>query len=93
LQDAEVDLETIRSKLQAVADKLMYTGVVKSQLVRGSGGEPHIKIFRGEKDSQQVISANENDPLLPGDVIEVALRLEALTSGFQSDREGSQSSQ
>jgi polysaccharide biosynthesis/export protein len=90
LQDAEVTLETIRSRLQAVGDKLMYTGVVKSQLVRGAGGTPDVKIFRDANNLRQVLRADENDALLPGDVIEVALRLEGLTSGFRSDQEASQ---
>ena len=45
LQNAEVRLETIRSRIQAVGDKLMYTGLVRSQLVRGRGGSPDVKIF------------------------------------------------
>jgi len=80
LQDAEVTLETIRSRLQADADKLMYTGLVKSQLVHGVGGDPHVKIFRDANGVRQVLTADLDAGLMPGDVVDIALRLEALSS-------------
>ena len=37
LQEANVKLARIRSRLEAVGEKLVYTGLVRSQLVRGQG--------------------------------------------------------
>jgi polysaccharide export outer membrane protein len=84
LQEAEIRLETIRSRLQAVGDKLMYAGLVKSQLVRGNGGEPDVKIFRDANNVRQILTADEDAELMPGDVVKIALRLEDLTASSQS---------
>ncbi len=81
LQDAQVRLETIRVRIQAVGEKLEYAGLVRSQLVRGRGGSPDVHIFRNQDQARQNLTANEDTELLPGDVVEVALRIEGLTSG------------
>ncbi|MFG3598280.1 polysaccharide biosynthesis/export family protein [Bradyrhizobium sp. RDI18] len=78
LQDANVRLATIRARLQAVGDKLLYAGVVRSQLARGAGGEPDIKVYRNTNDASGNMTANEETRLMPGDVVEVRLRLEGL---------------
>lgn len=71
LQEANVKLATTRSRLQAVSDKLIYTGLVRSQLVRGKGSQPEIIIYR--KKGEPVVADQEHD-LLPGDVVDVALQ-------------------
>lgn len=78
LQDANVRLATIRARLQAVGDKLLYSGVVRSQLARGAGGEPDIKVYRNDNDTSGNMTANDETRLMPGDVVEVRLRLEGL---------------
>lgn len=78
LQDANVRLATIRARLQAVGDKLFYAGVVRSQLARGPGGDPVIKVYRNDNDTSGNIAADEETRLMPGDVVEVRLRLEDL---------------
>jgi polysaccharide export outer membrane protein len=78
LQDANVRLATIRARLQAVGDKLLYAGVVRSQLARGAGGDPAIKVHRNDNDTSGNIAADEDTRLMPGDVVEVRLRLEGL---------------
>ena len=90
LQDGEVTLENIRSRLQAVADKLMYAGMVKSQLVRGAGGKPDIRVFRDADNRRQTLNADEYSELMPGDVVEVALRLEDPAGSLPSDQETSE---
>ncbi len=90
LQDGEVTLENIRSRLQAVADKLMYAGMVKSQLVRGAGGKPDIRVFRDADNRRQTLNADEYSQLMPGDVVEVALRLEDPAGSLPSDQETSE---
>jgi len=76
LQNAEVKLATIRSKIQAVGEKLLYSGTIKSQLVRGTGGKPSISISRKEGAQRTRVPGNDDTELLPGDVVEVTLRAE-----------------
>jgi len=40
LQDTSVKLNQIREKLQSVGEKIQYTAMVRSQLVRGAGSKP-----------------------------------------------------
>ena len=77
LQDNDIKLAQTRAKLQAVGEKLLYTGVVRSQLVRGSGGTPEIAVYRRTDPVQRTrIAADEETELQPGDTIEVALKVE-----------------
>src|SRR5690606_36652767 len=76
LQDAQVKLAITRSRLQSVGDKLRYTGLVRSQLVRGEGSEPKVKIFRGDG---KTIAASQDTELRPGDVVDIALQKQMLT--------------
>lgn len=73
LRDAEMDIAQTRGKLQALGDKLIYTGLVRSQLVRGNGGEPSIHIHRKTDAGVISVEATEDEELKPGDVVEVAL--------------------
>lgn len=74
LQDAELAFAQTRSKLQAVGEKLLYTGTVRSQLVRGTGGKPSIAVSRRDGDKRVRLTATDDTPLMPGDVVEVALQ-------------------
>jgi polysaccharide export outer membrane protein len=74
LQDAVVKLNQIRAKLQAVGEKIQYTALVRSQLLRGAGSKPEITIVRKGKTGREHLSAGEDSELQPGDVVEVALR-------------------
>ena len=74
LQDTSVKLNQIREKLQSVGEKIQYTAMVRSQLVRGAGSKPDIAIIRkGEKGPERII-ASEDSELQPGDTVEVTLR-------------------
>lgn len=75
LQETTVRLITVRARLQSVGEKLVYSGVVRSQLVRGAGGEPDIAVFRTDNGKAQEIPSDEQMSLFPGDVVEVSLRL------------------
>jgi polysaccharide export outer membrane protein len=76
LQDAGVRLSQISARLQGVGEKLQYTALVRSQLVRGSGGKPQIAIIRKGESGRERLVAEEDFELEPGDVVEVALRAE-----------------
>ena len=71
LQDANVKLATTQAQLQAIGEKLIYTGLVRSQLVRGKGSEPDIVIHRSHGEA---ITASQDNELMPGDVVDVALQ-------------------
>lgn len=73
LQDASVALSETRGKLQSVGEKLQYTAMVRSQLVRGAGDEAEIAIIRKGKKGEERIVADEDAELQPGDTVEVAL--------------------
>jgi len=74
LQDTSVKLNQIREKLQSVGEKLQYTAMVRSQLVRGAGNKAEIAIFRKGEKGQERIGASEDTELQPGDAVEVTLR-------------------
>lgn len=74
LQISQVRLSTVRARLRALSEKLLYAGIIKSQLVRGDGAEPDLVIHRRGSDGLQKIEAKQDSELEPGDVIDVALR-------------------
>jgi polysaccharide export outer membrane protein len=71
-------MASVRTKLQSVGDKLIYTGMIRSQLVRGNGGKPDLTIVRHEGPALIRMNADEDTELSPGDVLEVSLRLQDL---------------
>lgn len=73
LQDSQVKLAEIRAKLQGVGDKLQYTSLLRSRLVRGSGPKPEIALIRKDGDRRKRLEANEDSELQPGDVLEISL--------------------
>jgi polysaccharide export outer membrane protein len=83
MQDATVRLNDVRDRLQSVSEKLLYAGMARSQLTRGPGGEPDVKVFRKEKDTTSTMVANDQTELMPGDVVDVKLRLDS-TPGQES---------
>jgi polysaccharide export outer membrane protein len=74
LQDTSVRLNQIRERLQSVSEKLQYTAMVRSQLVRGAVNRAEIAIYRKGEKGQERIVANEDTELQPGDAVEVTLR-------------------
>ncbi len=60
LQEAEVKLSEIRAKLQGIGDKLQYTALLKSRLMRGNGYKLEIGIIRNNKIGHERIVANED---------------------------------
>lgn len=74
LQDATVKLSELSAQLQAVEEKLRYTGVLTSQLVRGKGAKPDITVIRRTDNGYKRLTADEDFQLDPGDVVEIALQ-------------------
>lgn len=74
MQDVNLKLGTTRARIASVSEKLLYTGMIKSQLVRGTGSEPKLIVFRKGDSGDDRLVVDENTELRPGDVIEIALQ-------------------
>lgn len=91
IHDTQNDLDQTRARLQALGDKLIYTGLVRSQLVRGNGGEPSIRIHRKTDGGAGSVEATQDEELKPGDVVDVALRFpDSSAPSLQSNEKSSQ---
>jgi len=94
LQDARTKLGQVRAKLQSTGEKLLYTAA-RSQLVRGNELKQEFTVIRKGKGGRERISVDQDSELQPGDVVEVALRLDdmagmdklAQTAGFAAQTE------
>ena len=78
LQDANLHLAQIAAHLKSTAEKLTYTGLLQSQLVRGAGRRPDITVYRRGADGPQRLAATEDLELAPGDVVDVMMQIESL---------------
>jgi polysaccharide export outer membrane protein len=76
LEKAVAERDAVRSKLQAVGEKITYTGMIRSQLSRGGGATPQIRIIHPKVSASASEVATEDSLVLPGDTIEVALHTE-----------------
>ncbi|MGO4524744.1 polysaccharide biosynthesis/export family protein [Microvirga sp. 2MCAF35] len=77
LQNANLQLSSMRPRLAALQQKLLaFTGSVRSQSLERSNSRPEISISRKVNDRFERIVSGENTELLPGDVVEVALRID-----------------
>ena len=74
LQAAQASLTTLQARLRSVNEKLVYTGALRSQLLRGTGTVPEIAVYRDGDGGQSRLAGQEGLVLQPGDVMEVALR-------------------
>lgn len=76
IEEATVELAGVRSRLQAVSEKITYTGMIRSQLTRGGNAKPTIRIVHSALDGGSTETASEDTPMRPGDTVEVALNTE-----------------
>ena len=76
LKQARMRLATIQAKIQSVGEKVVYAGVVRSQLIRGTGDGPNVTIFRTGRGTEDSFAAKQDTELLPGDVVEVSVHSE-----------------
>jgi polysaccharide export outer membrane protein len=81
-----VHMASVRTKLQSVGDKLIYTSMIRSQLVRGNGGKPDLTIVRRDGPVLIRMKADDDTELSPGDVLEIALRLQDLAGPAAPDQ-------
>ena len=73
IEEATTALAKTRAKLAGTAEKIIYSGVVRSQLVRGKSQHPQIVIVPAG-DGAKAVAATEDNALNPGDTVEVALK-------------------
>jgi polysaccharide biosynthesis/export protein len=73
-----IHMASVRTKLQSVGDKLIYTGMIRSQPVRGNGGKPDLMVVRRDGPALIRMKADEDNDFSPGDLLEIALRLQDL---------------
>ena len=74
-----------KTKLQSVGEKLLYTGAVSSQFVRGSGGKPEFRIDHANMgDGSADVAGTEDTVLTAGDTLEVSLRAEMTPEGVSN---------
>ena len=76
-QEGQTKLAAIRARIQAISEKMLYTGALRTQLARGTGGTPDLVLFRDGTGGPVGLDTE----LQPGDVVEVALRIEDATGG------------
>jgi polysaccharide biosynthesis/export protein len=74
LQASEANLAALRSQLNSINDKLVYTGALRTQLLSGHRSQASIAVFRQGSTSRTALDASEDMELQPGDVIEVVLK-------------------
>ncbi|MBB4040793.1 polysaccharide export outer membrane protein [Microvirga flocculans] len=77
LQNATIQLSSIRPRLTALQQKLLaFSGNSRLQSSRDFSNRPEIFITRKVTDRYERITSNEDTELMPGDVIEIALRMD-----------------
>ena len=76
LQAANIELAKTHALLQSVSDKLRYTGMVKSQLVRGNDSQPKITLVRDVDGHRTETIIGVDSELQPGDTIDIALQID-----------------
>jgi polysaccharide export outer membrane protein len=73
LQDTDIHIAELRSQLQAISDKILYVGILRSELVRGISDGVALTIVRHNQDRRSVLTAENSTELLPGDHLDIAL--------------------
>lgn len=82
LQVSEDNLTALRSRLNSINDKLVYTGALRSQLLSGSRARASIAVFRPNSTTPSAVDAAEDMELQPGDVVEVVLKPDPAMRGI-----------
>ena len=87
LQVSEDNLAALRSRLNSINDKLVYTGALRTQLLSGSRARASIAVFHPGKagsgrSGPNLTDAAEDTELQPGDVVEVVLKPDPALRGI-----------
>jgi polysaccharide export outer membrane protein len=76
LQETRTRLADTEAKRLSASEKMLYIGGLQSQMARGVVAVPDITLFRRTQGGSTRLSASDDTELLPGDVLEIALRIE-----------------
>lgn len=71
LQEATAELVKVQTQLQAVGEKMLYVGAIKTQIANGNFGQVEISIYRKIDGQRTRLPSDEDSEVLPGDVIDV----------------------
>ena len=74
LSEAETAAAAIRARLQSTSEKITYTGMIRSQLARGKGSEPLLRVVSTVSRGGGTRTVDEDSVLFPGDTVEVELQ-------------------
>jgi polysaccharide export outer membrane protein len=80
ISDTNLLANRARARLEAVRSNLTYTMAAKSYLAGASGPKPEFFINRKDETGRSRFAAQEQTELLPGDVVEVIVKLDQLLS-------------
>ncbi|WP_460451794.1 polysaccharide biosynthesis/export family protein [Alsobacter sp. SYSU BS001988] len=73
-QETRVKLDSIKSRMVASSEKLVYTGMVKSQLTREGEVSPQVTLTRRNGGLLIKKAATDSSDLEPGDLLDISLR-------------------
>ncbi|MHB2266468.1 polysaccharide biosynthesis/export family protein [Aliihoeflea sp. PC F10.4] len=73
LQEAVVSATSIAEQIAAVSDKLLYARAGRTRLSQEPDQAPTVTVIRNDDAAPQTIDADQDMPLMPGDVVEVSL--------------------
>ena len=73
LQQAIVRVTTIKEQVAAVTEKLRHAGMNNTALREETAEPPIVTVIRNDKAGPERLSADQDMPLMPGDVVEVTL--------------------
>jgi polysaccharide export outer membrane protein len=86
LQEAQDRLASLHSQLDAVADKLLYSSAVKSELSSGLKQTRNASIHRTVDGMPTPVVSDDDTVLTPGDVVEVTFDPHIVAQGAAGDR-------
>jgi polysaccharide export outer membrane protein len=76
LEDSHAALESLRVQIEAAKQKLALHSAARRSLIEAPAGELRISVFRASRESSERIVGSEQTELLPGDVVEVDVRVD-----------------
>lgn len=76
LQESRTKFVRLQAQLAAARQKLGLVGGMKSMWSNGRTGEPEIVVYRNANGKEEKFVGSEATPLVPGDVVEVALHVD-----------------
>jgi len=78
LQDARSRLAITTAGIQAASEKVMYSGILNSEVTRAGTSKPELVVLRNADSRRERLDVDEDAELRPGDVVQVVLKLPAV---------------